>query len=74
MQDSYVIESSDPKLLALRRNERNKVYWKKLKRHFGKKPLKTITSVEYTKFGGVVKATNKGEIERAIMKENSKRF
>ena len=30
--------------------------------------------MEYTKFGGVVKATNKGKIERAIMKENSKRF
>ena len=48
--------------------------WKRLKYVFGKKRMKSISSVEYLVNGTVIRLSTKLEIEEATMKENSLRF
>ena len=58
----------------LRNKEKVKMKWKRLKAVFGKKKMKSISSVEYSVNGTVIRSLTKLEIEEAIMKENSSRF
>ena len=45
-----------------------------MKKYFGKPKLNSITVVEYEEYGIIIPSSSKIQVEKAIMKENSKCF
>ena len=51
-----------------------KLQWKRLKKHFGKPPLKLISKIEYKENRCLIRTSSQIKIEEAMIRENSKRF
>ena len=51
-----------------------KIYWKSLRRHFGRLKINSISVVEYKANGILVRALSQVLIKKVIIEENLKRF
>ena len=64
----------DTILKQKQRREKDTIQQLRIKKYFGKPKLNSITAVEYKEHGIIIQSSSKIQVERAIMKENSKRF
>ena len=74
LRDKYANSIYQSKVKLLCYKEKIKMKQRRLKSVFGKKQMKSISSVKYTINGTIIRSLTKLEMEEVIMNENSSHF
>ena len=68
MRDVHVLSSDRKQLKEERKREHKKMKWRKLRAVFGKKRMKSVSSVEYEVNSIIIQLSTQVEMEEAIIK------